>query len=58
MFGIGFLPFFAGPFRYIDHFGAQHIVERMRSLEAKYGPKFTPRPMLVEYAEQGKEFMV
>ena len=57
VFGIGFLPFFAGPFRYIDHFGAQHIVERMRSLEAQYGPKFTPRPMLVEYAERGKKFM-
>ena len=57
VFGIGFLPFFAGPFQYIDHFGAQHIVERMRSLEAQYGPKFTPRPMLVKYAEQGKNFM-
>ncbi len=56
VFGIGFLPFTGGPFRYIDQVGVAKIVARMEELKAKYGVKFTPRPMLVEYAKEGKKF--
>lgn len=56
VFGIGFLPFTGGPFRYINQLGAANVVKRMEELKVKYGAKFTPRPMLVEYAKTGKKF--
>jgi 3-hydroxyacyl-CoA dehydrogenase/enoyl-CoA hydratase/3-hydroxybutyryl-CoA epimerase len=56
VFGIGFLPFTGGPFRYIDQQGAGKIVARMEEMETKYGVKFKPRPMLVEFATAGKKF--
>ena len=56
VFGIGFLPFTGGPFRYINQLGAATVVSRMEALQAKYGPKFAPRPLLVEYAKTGKRF--
>jgi 3-hydroxyacyl-CoA dehydrogenase / enoyl-CoA hydratase / 3-hydroxybutyryl-CoA epimerase len=55
VFGIGFLPWSGGPFRYLDLLGAEKVVARMKELEAKYGPKFKARPMLIELAaKQGK----
>lgn len=55
VFGIGFLPWSGGPFRYLDLLGAEKVVARMKELEAKYGPKYKARPMLVELAaKQGK----
>ncbi|MCB9256599.1 MAG: enoyl-CoA hydratase/isomerase family protein [Chitinophagales bacterium] len=56
VFGIGFLPFTGGPFRYIDQLGASKIVSRMEELKAKYGVKFQARPMLLEYAKENKKF--
>ncbi len=56
VFGIGFLPFTGGPFRYIDQLGAMEVVKKMRVYEAKFGPKFRPRPMLVDMAENGARF--
>jgi 3-hydroxyacyl-CoA dehydrogenase/enoyl-CoA hydratase/3-hydroxybutyryl-CoA epimerase len=56
VFGIGFLPFTGGPFRYIDQQGAGKVVARMEEMQAEYGVKFKPRPMLVEYAIAGKKF--
>jgi 3-hydroxyacyl-CoA dehydrogenase/enoyl-CoA hydratase/3-hydroxybutyryl-CoA epimerase len=56
VFGIGFLPFTGGPFRYIDQRGAEKIVARMDELKAKYGVKFEARPMLRAYAKDGKKF--
>ena len=56
VFGIGFLPFTGGPFRYIDQRGAANIVARMDELAETYGPKFTPRPLLRQKAEAGERF--
>lgn len=56
VFGIGFLPFTGGPFRYIDQVGADNIVTRMDALKAKYGVKFQARPLLIDYANAGKKF--
>ncbi len=56
VFGIGFLPFTGGPFRYIDQQGAAKIVTRMEEMKAKYGVKFNPRPLLVDYAKGNKKF--
>ena len=56
VFGIGFLPFTGGPFRYIDQQGADKIVARMEEMQGRHGLKFKARPMLVEYAKAGKKF--
>ena len=56
VFGIGFLPFTGGPFRYIDQLGADKVVVRMKDLENKYGVRYTPRPLLVEFAQEQKKF--
>lgn len=56
VFGIGFLPFTGGPFRYVDQLGAANVVARMDELKAKYGAKFEARPMLREYASANKKF--
>jgi 3-hydroxyacyl-CoA dehydrogenase/enoyl-CoA hydratase/3-hydroxybutyryl-CoA epimerase len=56
VFGLGFLPFTGGPFRFCDAFGAKEMVELMESYAAKFGPKFSPRPMLKELANTGAKF--
>ena len=56
VFGIGFLPFTGGPFRYIDQLGAEKVVEIMESLRATYGEKFKPVKTLVEMGERGARF--
>lgn len=56
VFGIGFLPFTGGPFRYMDSRGIQNVVESMMKYESTLGPKFKPRPLLMEMAKEGKMF--
>ena len=46
IFGIGFLPFTGGPFRYIDAVGAQKVIRNMQNLADTYGPKFQPAAIL------------
>lgn len=56
VFGIGFLPYTGGPFRYMDQLGVDKVVNTMESLAEKYGPKFKPNALLKEYANAGKSF--
>lgn len=56
VFGIGFPPFTGGPFRAMDQWGIKEVVETMKSLEAKYGARFSPAKTLVEMAEKGSSF--
>ncbi len=56
VFGIGFLPFTAGPFRYMDYLGIDKVVEIMEGLKATYGQKFTPATLLSSMAKEGKLF--
>ena len=56
IFGLGFPPFRGGPFRYIDTEGAANIVRRLEALQATYGIRFTPAPLLKEYAQAGRRF--
>lgn len=56
VFGLGFLPFTGGPFRFCDAFGLKETVELMEGYAAKFGPKFAPRPMLKELAANGGRF--
>jgi 3-hydroxyacyl-CoA dehydrogenase/enoyl-CoA hydratase/3-hydroxybutyryl-CoA epimerase len=56
VFGIGFPPFRGGPFWYVDQAGAQSVLERLRSLEARFGRRFAPAAMLEEMAREGRRF--
>ncbi|WP_372370373.1 3-hydroxyacyl-CoA dehydrogenase NAD-binding domain-containing protein [Candidatus Uabimicrobium sp. HlEnr_7] len=54
--GLGFPPFRGGPFRYVDTVGADKIVATLESLQNKHGVRFTPAPILQEYAKGNKKF--
>jgi 3-hydroxyacyl-CoA dehydrogenase / enoyl-CoA hydratase / 3-hydroxybutyryl-CoA epimerase len=54
--GLGFPPFRGGPFWYVDRTGAREIVERLRGLEERHGPRFAPATRLVEMARAGQLF--
>jgi 3-hydroxyacyl-CoA dehydrogenase/enoyl-CoA hydratase/3-hydroxybutyryl-CoA epimerase len=54
--GVGFLPWSGGPFSYMNLLGIDHVVERMQHYAKIHGPKFNPRPMLIEMAKNGKTF--
>ena len=56
VFGIGFLPFTGGPFRAVDTWGIQNVVNKMEALREKYGERFTPAKSLVHMAEKGERF--
>lgn len=56
IFGIGFLPFTGGPFRYMDTRGISNIVKTMEALSAKFGPKFKPADMLYRMVANGETF--
>ena len=56
MFGLGWPPFRGGPFRYADSLGAPRVVERLSAYQERFGPRFTPAPMLVEMARGGGKF--
>ncbi|MFW7378247.1 MAG: 3-hydroxyacyl-CoA dehydrogenase NAD-binding domain-containing protein [Oligoflexus sp.] len=56
VFGLGFPPFWGGPFKYVDHIGAKIIVDRLSGLADKYGKRFEPAPLLRQHAEESKKF--
>ncbi|XP_075413115.1 trifunctional enzyme subunit alpha, mitochondrial [Tenrec ecaudatus] len=56
VFGLGFPPCLGGPFRFVDLYGAQKIVDRLRKYEAVYGKQFTPCQLLTDHAASLKKF--
>lgn len=56
IFGLGFPPFRGGPFRYADTVGAQRLLERFQTLEARHGKRWEPPRLLVELARKGARF--
>ncbi|MEP6745957.1 MAG: fatty acid oxidation complex subunit alpha FadJ [Gemmatimonadota bacterium] len=56
IFGIGFPPFRGGPLRMIDDVGAANVVKTLEELTAKFGPRFTPAPSLVQMAKDGSRY--
>lgn len=54
--GLGFPPFLGGPFRYIDREGAGAVVNRMEQYAEKMGPRFSPAPIIKDYASYGRKF--
>jgi 3-hydroxyacyl-CoA dehydrogenase/enoyl-CoA hydratase/carnithine racemase len=51
--GLGFPPFRGGPFRYVDHEGADAIVKRLEELANRHGTRFQPARGLQNLAESG-----
>ncbi len=56
VFGLGFPPFRGGPFRFVDQVGPKEILGRLRELEKKHGPRFSPAPILEQIARTGQTF--
>ena len=56
IFGLGFPPFLGGPFRYMDSLGANYVVEQLEALQAEFGERFAPAPVLLENAKKGTNF--
>ncbi|MCI4567442.1 3-hydroxyacyl-CoA dehydrogenase NAD-binding domain-containing protein [Lysobacter sp. CFH 32150] len=44
IFGTGFAPFRGGPIAHIRAVGADALLAKLKSLQAKYGDRFAPRP--------------
>jgi len=56
IFGTGFPPFRGGLLQYADDLGADRIVNRLEDLAERLGPRFSPAPLLVEMARDGRSF--
>ncbi len=55
IFGFGFPPFRGGPFRTLDALGAG-LVEKLRQLAERHGPRFAPAQILVDQAASSRKF--
>ncbi|XP_078069108.1 trifunctional enzyme subunit alpha, mitochondrial-like [Mustelus asterias] len=51
VFGLGFPPCLGGPFKFLDAYGANKLVDKMKKFESVYGSEFTPCQMLLDYAK-------
>ncbi|MFD2236154.1 FAD-dependent oxidoreductase [Aureimonas populi] len=54
--GFGYAPYTGGTISYIDGMGAKAFVAMCEALEARYGERFAPTPLLREMAASGDSF--
>lgn len=56
VFGLGFPPFLGGPFRFVDTYGAENLVNKMRQLQSEVGEaQFEPCQLLLDYAKDSSK---
>ncbi|MEM7435250.1 MAG: 3-hydroxyacyl-CoA dehydrogenase NAD-binding domain-containing protein [Myxococcota bacterium] len=53
---VGFPAFTGGPFTYIDNYGIKEFIRDAEALAAKYGPRFTPPPLLHHMSTHHRTF--
>lgn len=57
VFGLGFPPFWGGPFRFVDLYGADNLVKKMEKYGNIYSNvQFQPCQLLLDHAKTGKKF--
>jgi 3-hydroxyacyl-CoA dehydrogenase / enoyl-CoA hydratase / 3-hydroxybutyryl-CoA epimerase len=56
VFGLGFPPFWGGPFKYVDHIGVDTIYDRLSALADVYGERFQPAAMLKDMKANQQRF--
>ncbi len=52
----GFPPFRGGLLRYADQFGLPELVAQIKGFARRFGPRFSPNPLLLDLAQKGESF--
>lgn len=55
VFGLGFPPMKGGPFKFVDIYGAQKFVDKMKHFEQIYGESFRPCDLLLQHAKDSSK---
>lgn len=56
IFGLGYPPFRGGPFFTLDQMGADVVLGKLETLEARFGERFAPADIIREHAKSGQKF--